>query len=283
MAGDNPTVRRRRLGLILRLMRTDAGLTGEEVGRRLERSESWVSRVETARQALRPRDLRDLLDLYGITNVDIRRELEVLTRDAKERRWWHEHGASVSGTYASYIGFEDEASALFSYDSIVVNGLLQTEDYARSLQRRSVPPVAGEAADRLIQVRLTRQRRLDEPSPPLLCALLDESVLHRRFSSTEAHRAQLHHLADLAERPAVTIQILPLARSAHVGMTAAFTVIDFPPPDQPVVFSEVGSGMSMADESETQRYRAIFDGLRAASLGEAESLALIRELARQLT
>jgi transcriptional regulator with XRE-family HTH domain len=283
MASGNPTVRRRRLGLILRQMRMNAGLTGEEVGKHLERSDSWVSRVETARQALRPRDLRDLLDLYGVTNPDIRRELETLARDSKERRWWSHFGSSITGPYASYIGFEDEGTSLLCFDGVVINGLLQTEEYARALLGQAIPRPAAEDADRLVEIRLTRQRRLAGDRPLQLWAVMDEAVLRRCFAGPDLQRAQLLHLVDVILRsPHVSIQILPLAHALHPGMTANFTIIEFSPPDQPIVFNEQVNGMSVEDDADAHRYRVVFDELRAASLSKAESLKLIREMVHQI-
>ncbi|MBB5868644.1 transcriptional regulator with XRE-family HTH domain [Allocatelliglobosispora scoriae] len=283
MASGNPTVRRRRLGLILRLMRTDAGLTGEEVGKRLERSDSWVSRVETARQALRPRDLRDLLSLYGVTNPDIHRELEMLARDSKERRWWSHFGSSITGPYASYIGFEDEGTSLLCFDAAVINGLLQTEEYAKALNSQAIPRLTAEESDRLVEIRLTRQRRLVGDKPLKLWAVMDEAVLRRCFAGPEVQRTQLLHLVDVTLRsPHVSIQILPLVHALHPGMTASFTIIEFPPPDQPIVFNEAVNGMSVEDDTDAHRYRLVFDELRAASLSKAESLKLIRDMVHQI-
>lgn len=284
MASGNPTVRRRRLGLILRLMRTDAGLTGDEVGKRLERSESWVSRVETARQALRPRDLKDLLGLYGVTSPDVHQELEMLARDSKERRWWSHYGSSITGPYASYIGFEDEGTSLLCYDAAIVNGLLQTEDYGRALLAQAIPPISPAEADRLIDIRLTRQKRLSGDKPLKLWAVLDEAVLRRCFAGPDVQRAQLLHLIDVTLRmPHVSIQVLPLAHAVHPGMTACFTIIEFPPPDQPIVFNEAVNGMSVEDDTDGHRYRLAFDELRAASYSKAESLKLIRDMVHQIT
>jgi hypothetical protein len=265
-------------------MRTEAGLTCEDVGRELERSDSWVSRVETARQTLRPRDLADLLDLYQVRSSDVRRELELLARDSKERRWWNQYGSSITSAYASYIGFEDEATALSCYDLLFINGLLQTEEYARGLQRQAVPPVDGAESERFIEVRLTRQQRLESDRPLEVHIVMDESVLQRRFTEPDVHRRQLEHLIGLAERlPHLTLRVLPLHRSLLSGMSASFTICEFAPPDLPIVFNETVTGMSMEDGTAAGRYRTVFDALRDASLNKEESLMLIRDMVVQIT
>jgi transcriptional regulator with XRE-family HTH domain len=285
MTVHNPTVRRRRLGLILRLMRTDAGLTCEDVAKRLERSDSWVSRVETARQTLRPRDLSDLLDLYGVGSSDIRRELELLARDAKERRWWNQYGSSITGAYASYIGFEDEATALYCYDAIVINGLLQTEEYARALLSQAlIGAMPEEEHERFVQIRLARQRRLGDDKPPRLWMVMDEAVLLRRFGDSRVHREQLQHLVDLGERlPHLSLHVLPLAGALHVGMSASFTICEFLPPDLPIVFNESVTGMSMEDDVAVHRYRLVFNALRGAALNSQDSLRIIRDMVQHIT
>lgn len=284
MPNSSPTVRRRRLGLILRDLRANAQLTGEEVARRLERSDSWVSRIETGRSALRTRDLRDLLDTYGVTAQDLRGELETLAREGKRRGWWNRYGSSITGPYASYIGFEAEAAALLCYEALVVNGLLQTEDYARALLRCGLPPESGDDAERKIKVRMTRQEPLSGDNPPQLWVILDESVLRRPFGGAEVMRGQLQHLLDVArERPHISVQVLPLAQSVNPGMIASFTIIEFPPPDQGLVFSEGLTGAIYEEADDVARYTMVFNELRSAALSKADSTALIKKILGEAT
>src|SRR5262249_3714711 len=128
VADGSPTVRRRRLGLILRGMREKAGLTGEDAGAALERSGSWISRGETGRVGLRSRDLHDLLKVYRNDDPALAEELLALAREGKQRGWWSKYADTLSGPYATYIGFESEAAELLAYETLIVHGLLQTEE-----------------------------------------------------------------------------------------------------------------------------------------------------------
>ena len=182
MADGSPTVRRRRLGLILRGMRERAGLTGDAVGSMLERSGSWVSRVETGRVGLR--DLTDLLQLYGVDDRQTVDELLAMAREEKQRGWWSKYADTLAGPYATSIGFEVEAADLLVYETLVVHGLLQTEDYARAIFYAAMPPNSGDAIERKLRARLARQELLTRSKPVKLWAILDESVLLHRIGGT---------------------------------------------------------------------------------------------------
>ncbi|HEX5495983.1 MAG TPA: Scr1 family TA system antitoxin-like transcriptional regulator, partial [Mycobacteriales bacterium] len=157
MNGSSPTVQRRRLGYLLRQFRTGLELTNRKVGAELERSESWVSRIETGESGIRLGELRALMDVYQITDQAVRTEMEALARGGRQRGWWSQYRSSLSNNYAAYIGFEASATRLLVYETLVVHGLLQTEQYARAVFRARVPAVRSDTVDHLVQVRMTRQ------------------------------------------------------------------------------------------------------------------------------
>ena len=269
----SPTVRRRRLGLILRGLRERAGLTGDEVGAAIERSSSWVSRVETGRVGLRTRDLADLLSLFNVEDPTVRSQLQALAREGKRRGWWSRYADAVSGPYATYIGFEADAAMLLSYEAVVVSGLLQTEDYARALFAGvALPPNPAEVIDRKVEVRMARQELLTQPDPLTLHAILDESVLLRPIGGAEVHRRQLKHLIELSELPNITIQVIPFEAGPHPGLIGSFTVMKFPSTDDPdVAYIEAASGDILAESEGARSYHEVFDHLRAIALSPAET------------
>jgi len=272
VADGSPTVRRRRLGLILRGMRERAGLTGEEVGTALERSGSWVSRVETGRVGLRSRDLNDLLELYQVHDRALSDELAALAREGKQRGWWSKYADTVAGPYATYIGFEAEASELIGYETLCIPGLLQTEDYARALFGGGIPQPTPDVIERKVEVRLARQRLLTRDRPLKLWAILDESVLHRRLGGPDVMRGQLKHLVDMSLMSTVTIQVVPFDAGPHPGMVGSFSLVRFPFPDDPdIVYIESMMGDIFADSEDALWYREVFDHLRAAALSPAET------------
>jgi transcriptional regulator with XRE-family HTH domain len=178
-AVQSPTVRRRRLGQELRQLREAAGLTLEDVAERLEWSGAKVSRIETAKVSVRPRDVSDLLDVYGIKEAQHRNNLLALTREARQQGWWAKYSEAISASSPSlhtWVGLEAEAVAIRTYSVEVVNGLLQTEDYAHAILRALWTTEKAEQIDRLVAVRMKRQERLVGEDPLHLCAIVDESV-----------------------------------------------------------------------------------------------------------
>jgi transcriptional regulator with XRE-family HTH domain len=276
----SPTVRRRRLGLILRGLRERAGLTGEEVGAVLERSGSWVSRVETGRVGLRGRDLADLLRLYQVDDPALSTQLLSLAREGKQRGWWSRYADTLAGPYATYIGFEAEAAELLIYETVLVNGLLQTERYARALfASASMPQNTRDMIERKVTVRMARQEVLTRQDAVKVWAILDESVLRRRVGGPDVHSEQLKRLVEVSELPNVTIQVIPFDSGPHPGMIGSFTVVRFASPDDPdIVYIEGVTGGMFAESEDAVQYRQLFDHLRAAALSPADSRSAISAL-----
>jgi transcriptional regulator with XRE-family HTH domain len=272
----SPTVRRRRLGLILRGLRERAGLTGEEVGATVERSGSWVSRVETGRVGLRGRDLTDLLKLYKVDDPLLAEELLSLARAGKQRGWWSKYADTLAGPYATYIGFESEAAELLVYETMVVHGLLQTEGYARAMFTTAEPPTPDDVVERKVAVRLARQRLLTNPNPLKLWVVLDESVLQRQIGGPDVLAEQLDRLLTIGQLPNVTIQVVPFDAGPHPGLIGSFTLVRFPSPHDPdIVYIEGVTGDIFAESDDTLLYQDIFDHLRAAALSPAASRVTI--------
>jgi transcriptional regulator with XRE-family HTH domain len=282
----SPTVRRRRLGLILRGLREKVGLTGEDVGAAIERSGSWVSRVETGRVGLRGRDLADLLEVYHIDDTALRDELLALAREGKQRGWWSKYADTLSGPYATYIGFESEAAELLVYETLIVHGLLQTEEYARAMFGAAMlPNNTGDMVERKVKVRMERQGLLTrQTTPPLkLWAILDESVLSRQIGGPDVLRSQLKHLLEASVLPNVTIQIVPFEGGPHAGMIGSFSLVRFPSRDDPdIVYIEGVTGDIFAESEDARSYQEVFDHLRAAALSPTETRVRIDRAAQAL-
>jgi transcriptional regulator with XRE-family HTH domain len=144
-------------------LRQERGLTGEQVGEQVERSASWISRVEGGRIGIRGRDLRDLLDLYQVDDAGRRAELLSLAERGRARSWWSEFSGTISEAYATFVGFEDEATRFESYEPMVVPGLLQLESYARALVESGIPQLSRREVEDRIQVRLRRHHLRGRP------------------------------------------------------------------------------------------------------------------------
>ncbi|MBT2206917.1 MULTISPECIES: helix-turn-helix transcriptional regulator [Actinomadura] len=276
----SPPVRARQLARELRRLREIEGLTGEEVAGSLGWSSAKVSRVETAATLVRPGDLGKLIDLYHVTGSH-RERLLAMARGAEERGWWDAF-PDVGSDYADYIGLEAETQALRCYSAQSLNGLLQTEEYARALIGMVVDPAPGRV-ERRVDVRLRRQRRLREEPPVDLHVVLDEAAIRRRVGGPAVMKAQLEHLSALAEMPNVVIQVLPFDAGAHAAMAGSFITLKFPHPQTDMVFVELLRGsVYVEDEMEVYRYHLAFEQLRERAIPPDESSAFIRRAADEM-
>jgi len=179
MTGEHsPTVRRRRLAAELRALREAAKLTCEDVADHMECSASKISRVETGRVSVSPRDVRDMLSLYGV-DAQHRDSLVQLARESRQKGWWHAYSDTIQPRFATYVGLEDAAAEIRTYEVNLVPGLLQTEDYARSVISAGNMSGTQEDVERRVALRMARHPALTGSDPPQLWAVLDEGVLHR--------------------------------------------------------------------------------------------------------
>jgi len=283
-ARTSPTVRRRRLGIELRRLREAAGLSLEDAARRLERTGPTVSRMETGRISIRMRDVNVLLDLYGVTDQQIRDALLTLVRESWQKGWWHAYGDVLPDWLDVLVGLETAAASILTYEINLVPGLLQTADYARALLRAGKRFDSLDKIERQVELRLNRQTTLTGEEPPHLWAVLDEAALRRQVGGPAVMRQQLEHLAEASMKANITIQVMPFAVGAHMGMAGAFTIYQFPEEsgDPSVVFTDHNTGGFYIEKTEeVRRYTLIFDHLRAAALSPDDSIALLASAAKE--
>ena len=273
----SPTVRRRRLASELRRLRDRAELTIDEVGEKLECSASKISRIETGHVGVTPRDVRDMLELYGVESDDLE-ELVQLSREARKKGWWHYYSEVFTG---AFVGLEAEAATLRAYQALLVPGLLQTADYTREVTRASRPDIPPAELDRRVAGRQARQQLLFDQEPPQYWACIDEAVLCRPVGGPRAMAAQLAQLIELGSLPHVTLQVIPFESGAHAGMEGAFLILGFPEQADPdVVYVEnTSTGVYMEEPPEILGYTLKFDHLRASALSPEATLEKIAEAA----
>lgn len=279
-ANINPTVRRRRLGSELRRLRENRGMTAEEVAGRLMVSQSKISRLENGRRSISQRDVRDLCDVYEVTDEQMRGSLMEMAKESRQRGWWHDFN-DMPTPYSVYIGLEAEASSIRAYESSFVPGLLQTEQYAHAVVEGTQPDTDALSVQRRVQVRMKRQERVNgENQLGSLWTVIDEAVLRRVVGSHEVMAQQLKHMLELSQRSNITIQVIPFSHGAHPGMTGTFSLLEFPESaDSTVVYFEgVTSDLYLEKEADVRRYTGLYDYLRAAALGVAESRTLIARI-----
>jgi|SRR5579859_5460551 len=272
---------RRQLGAELRRLREAAGRTVADVAGALGWSESKLSRIETAAIGIRAADLERLLDGYRVEAAE-RARLGGLAVQSRQRAWWEAYGDVLPDAYETYIGFEAEASAIYTYEAQVVPGLLQTAEYASAIMQAELADDRPEIIGQRVGVRMARQAVLTRDPAPEFRAVLDEDVLRRPIGGAEVLRRQLLRLAELSERPNVTLQVLPFSVGAHRGLAGSFIVLEFGDgTGEPLVYSEgLTGGVFRNKAAEVRTYLMAFEAIRAASLGPKDSLALIQKIAR---
>lgn len=270
------TLRGRWLGARLREQREDIGLTGAEVGKRMDRSHSAISRWESGESIPRRPELLYLLDLYDVHET-VREELLSLYVAAREQR---DAAETVSAAVADYDWLERRAERLEEYADIGVPGLLQTPDYARAILRALGPVTNPDRLERTVAARIDRQQRLTDKEPLRLTAILDESVLRRPVGGPEVMRAQLRHLVDRAALPNLDVRVVPFSAGVHAGFLGPFTILHFPN-ERAIVQSETRAGDIYFDDPEP--FARVVRRLRKVALSTRKSAALIAAASREMT
>jgi len=277
----------RRLAAELRRLREAAGFTGEQVSQQLGWSGSKLSRIETHRIGVKQADLRELLALYGVdeTKCD---ELLALARESKQRGMARRAAARFPQV-ATLVFAEAEAETVWTWESQVIPGLLQTPDYARAVRQPWLGMFPGPPSeiDRWVEARMQRQQVLTRDPPLLFSVVIDESALRRSFGGRAVMHQQLTHLAETSELLNVEVRIYPLSGDHPLLATGAFTYMQFPQvhdvPLHDIVSVEHLEGIyDLEGEEETYRYRVAFEYLVGQSLDPAQSLALISATASEL-
>jgi transcriptional regulator with XRE-family HTH domain len=275
---EGPTLRRRRLGAELRKCREEAGLTQEAVSRQFEWHAAKVTRIETARVAVTPRDVKDLLVLYGVGDEEYREALMELARQSRQRTWWTDYRDLMRP--GNFVGMEAEASSVRVWEPIIMPGLFQTEGYMRALMRTGRPGDPPEKIDRRIALRLTRQARLTGDVPLKVHAVIDESVIHRTVGGDDVMREQLRRIVEVAKLPNVNIRILPFNSGEHLYMGGPATLLSFPDVAHvDVIYLEGLAGDYYEEQPlEVSRYRAEFERLADKALSQHSSMSMIKSV-----
>jgi transcriptional regulator with XRE-family HTH domain len=280
-----PTVRRRRLGAELRRLREAHSLKLEEVAEQLGLAPSTLSRIETGKAPTKSAYLTAMLGMYGVDDPGARKVLVDMAREGHRKGWWSIYDDVLPSGFDIYVGLEAEACGLRSYETDVVHGLLQTTDYALAVLRELRPRDSDEQIRRVVDLRMQRQRLLDQDPPLDLWLILDEGAIRRNIGGTAVMRPQLEHLIQASRWSNVTLQVLAFGSGAHAGLTGPFSILEFPErSDEDVAYTEsVGGMIYMEKDREVRLCAEAFDRMRAAALSPAASVELIQHLSRELS
>ncbi|WBB75575.1 helix-turn-helix transcriptional regulator [Micromonospora sp. WMMD1128] len=282
----SPTVQAWELGLRLRERREEVGMTAVGAGRASGITQAYISGVEAGRVKL-PRDrLAQLVKAYELDPSDAA-ELEELRVAAMERAWWHQYSQLFPADFLRFLGYEAGAEHVRSYHNELLHGLLQTEEYARAVIRGGNTYVRLTEMDRRVAVRMARQRRLDGDHPLRLTAVITEGALRQQVGGAQVMRSQLDHLDRLLTERAeqFEVRVMPFAAGAHPALGGPFQILSFPSPRLPdLVWQEVLTSSDIIDQSSrVADYVVTFAEARERALSSAESLVLIRRIAKEMT
>jgi hypothetical protein len=282
----SPLMLRWRLRRELRTARLNSNLTQKQVAEAMEWSLSKMNRIEMAKSGISINDLRALLPIYGITDKGQADELLGLARavarakGGRQDQWWRHYTEVAPAKLLELLDYESAASAISQFETIFAPGILQTEEYASAVlqvfydEKSSADRVAA-----LVDLRTRRKDLLTSEGAPRFTFVLDESVIHRVVGSPSIMSQQLQSLANVAELPNVTIQIVPFTAGLHPGMKQSFELIQFAEaPDENIVFLESPREDLISDDpEETQNYLEAFWRIIGVSLSPSDSVARLRK------
>ncbi|MEU3509565.1 helix-turn-helix transcriptional regulator [Streptomyces longwoodensis] len=276
-----PTTRRRQLGADLRRLREQAGLTLEEAGGRVGLSKATLSRYETKEGPVKWPTVDALCREYGASD-DVRQALVELAKSAKVQGWWRSLADQIPESMNLMLTLEDEVVREDHYACMYIPGLLQTRPYAEAVHRASEMQCSEREVQHMVDIRMKRQELLVRDEPPHIWCVIDEAAIRRQVGGKAVMKEQLAHLLAMAERPHVTVQLLPFAKGAHAAAVGSFVVLRGPAPDLDVVYVDLlGGGVFMEKKPELERYRLAFQYLSAQALDFESSARLIQRVSEE--
>jgi transcriptional regulator with XRE-family HTH domain len=250
----------------LRAMRKQRGLTRDELGALINFSGSTIGNIESGQRAP-TRDQAILLDeAFGTPGTFQRLEGRL-------------RGVPFSSGFRPFHPFEAEARTLRTFEHTIVPGLLQTRDYARVMMEGYPETTELEVMDR-VEGRMARQAILTREDPPRVWAVLDQQVLTRSIGGPAVMCGQMEHLAELARRPRITIQVIPADRP-HPGLLGAFVIAETGQAPAIVYLENALDGQTVEDPAMAEAMTLMFDALRTEALTGGVSLNLIEEAAER--
>jgi hypothetical protein len=262
-----PTVRRILVGAQLRRLREAKGITRDDAGYVIRGSGSKISRLELGKVSFKERDISDLLTHYGVLDSLQREAILTLARDANAPGWWHNYDDVLPQWFETYVGLEEAASMIRTYEVQFIPGLLQTEDYARAVMIAGRPDLPSDEIEKRVKLRAARQELLTRTPAPRFWAVVDEGALRRPIGGSRVMRAQLEHLIDLRELNNISVQIMPFRFGGHAAEGGAFSVLRFPEQELPdvVYVEQLVSALYLDKREQVDRYGQIFDRLTVDS------------------
>lgn len=277
-AGGRPTVRSRRLGAALRKYREAAKLDQQHAADHIVGSKAKISRIESGQVTARPGDVRLLLELYGVEDPEVYRQLEQLARDSNKRGWWVNYPWALEPEYADYVTLESDATYIRTWQPLYMPGLLQTDGYVRTLLDGGLAANTAEYSELAMAARRERRKTIEEGGARY-AAIVWEPVITAPMPSPVVHRDQLLHLIDVAQRRNVSFQVLPLSEWQAAHMASHFVMFSFgaEPAPEAVAFDSTTSTVFVEELDDMVRHAEAFEELRSAALTPKQTLSFLSD------
>jgi hypothetical protein len=261
-------------------------MTAATAGRAAGIIQAYVSGVEVGKVKLPAKRLAQLVQIYEL-EADEAAELEALREGATRRAWWHQYSQLFPAEFLRFLGYEAGAEHIRCYDSELLHGLLQTEEYARAVIRGGVTTIRLTEVERRVAARMARQQRLHGDGHLRLTMVLGEGALRQQVGGASVMRDQLNHLADLVSKRSnqIEVRIMPFSAGAHPALGGSFQILSFPSTRLPeLVCQEILTSIDIIDQSSrVTDYVVTFAETLEGALSSDDSLALIRRVAKEMT
>ncbi|MCT2592637.1 helix-turn-helix domain-containing protein [Streptomyces sp. N2-109] len=280
---STPTARQERLGRELRRMREAAALTARDTAKLLGVDPAKVSHIEAGRLGVSEARLRRIAAYYECGDVFLIEALAAMTHEQRGQGWWEAYRGILPASVRDVSEIEHHATWLNALQITHAPGVLQTEEYARTIFGYVVPPLPNDQLEALVQHRMERRGILFRERPPTYRAVIHEAALRMRFCGRKVMRSQLEHLQDIGELPHVEVRVIPFEAETYIGSGHAMLHMGGPVPQLDTVQIDSAQSVSFLDaDAQLKKFRAIFSLVDAGALDRQKSRDLIRSIAHGL-
>ncbi len=263
------------VGKMVKYYRARAGMSQDQLGARVYLSGDMVGKIEKGDRTASDQFVEACENIPELGTNGALYELFDQLRD-------HLKSGVLPGWFDRWLDAEATAKVLRTFELVAVPGLLQTEEYARAMLRTQVA-ATDEEVEEMVTARMARQAILRQKKPPMLWVILDEGVLHRPVGGLKVMREQLLHLADMARRPSIVLQVIPLSAGAHQGMSGNFVIAEFEK-GTPVAYQDAAArGQIIEDADDIEAITVMWHTLMAEALPRNASLACVEDVQKKWT
>lgn len=279
MAKPQSGVSTRGIGLELRRLRVERKLGVRAVGAALGISGNTISRIENGKREPTSEEVASILTFLGVTGVERERLIDQARRQAEPGLMEDTTSTEQS---RNFLNFEQKATRITDFQLMLVPGLGQTVEYAHALLSAVRVGDSDEDIEPWVGLRMRRQAVLARKKPPELHWILTEMGLRQPIGGAKVMAKQIRHLIDLAERPHVTINVVPAKVVEHPGLPGMFLIMEFAADPTVAYVEDRTTGLFIDDPDKVAFYRLTVEKLTDLALDELASIRLLRSIAGDL-